>query len=324
MSPAGTYLFAAGDEHQLVSIAYKYQIAATYVPNLTPLYDLTDDDIVGENGEDPIKVTRSDPFQAYNVWRLEIAERDNAYALVPIEVRDQDAIERYGLRVATSVSAHEICDENVAMIAGQLMLQRALYIRNTYKFKLAWEFCLLDPMDMVALNDANLGFSDYAVRIIEIEEDENGLLSVTAEEFTPRRRHRAALPDPGRHDLSGQSQHRCLAGQSAAHFRAAAGARRCEPASLGGGERRHGGIADPNWGGCNVFLSLDGTSYSQIGTVSAPARQGVTQRALAAFTGANPDTTDTLAVDLTESGGTLDSASALDAANGVTLALVDQ
>ena len=149
-----------------------------------PLYDLTDDDIVGENGEDPIKVTRSDPFQAYNVWRLEIAERDNAYALVPVEVRDQDAIERYGLRVATSVSAHEICDENVAMIAAQLMLQRALYIRNTYKFKLAWEFCLLDPMDMVALNDANLGFSDHAVRIIEIEEDENGLLSVTAEEFT--------------------------------------------------------------------------------------------------------------------------------------------
>jgi hypothetical protein len=323
ISPAGTYLFAAGDENQLVAISYQYQIAATYVPNVGCVYSLTDDDIVGENDEDPIKVTRSDPFQAYNVWRLEISERDNAYALVPIEVRDQDAIERYGLRVATSVSAHEICDEYVAMISGQLILQRALYIRNTFKFKLAWEFCLLDPMDLIALNDADLGFSDTAVRITEIEEDENGTLSVTAEEFVagvgtaPAYQTQGGMAYPVNRNIAVSPVNPPLIFEPPP---ALVGSSPQVWAAVSGGS---GGAADPNWGGANVWLSLDGTTYSQIGTVNAPARQGVTTASLAAFAGSNPDTTDTLAVDLAESGGALDSGSAADAAAAVTLAIVD-
>ena len=81
------------------------------------------------------------------------------------------------------MTAHEICDPNVALIAGQLMLQRAVYIRNTFKFRLSWEYCLLDPMDLVTVTDTILGLSRAAVRITEIEEDENGFLQVTAEEF---------------------------------------------------------------------------------------------------------------------------------------------
>ena len=324
LSPAGTYLFATADEGKLVSIAYTYQIAATYLPNLTPLYDLNDDDIIVESGEDPIKVTRSDPFQSYNVWRLEISARDNAYALVPIEARDQDAIERYGLRVSTSVSAHEICDENVATLAGQLILQRALYIRNSFKFKLAWEFCLLDPMDIVTLNDFNLGFTDYSVRIIEIEEDENGLLTVTAEEFVagvgtaPVYASQGGMAYPVNRNVAVSPVNPPLLFEPPP---ALTGSSPQIWAAVSGGS---GGIADPNWGGCNVFLSLDGTSYSQIGTVTAPARQGVLGASLPAFGDVNPDMSDTLAVDLTESAGTLDSASALEAVNGATLALVDQ
>ncbi len=77
----------------------------------------------------------------------------------------------------------KMCDPNIALIAGQLMLQRAVYIRNTYKFRLSWEYCLLDPMDLVTVTDSILGLSNAPIRITEIEEDENGFLSVTAEEF---------------------------------------------------------------------------------------------------------------------------------------------
>ncbi|HWG04861.1 MAG TPA: phage tail protein, partial [Beijerinckiaceae bacterium] len=322
--PAGTYLFAPADEGKLVAIAYRYQVAATYAPSLTLLYDLGDDDIVGESGEDPIKVTRSDPFQAYNVWRLEISARDNAYALVPIEVRDQDAIERYGLRVSTSVSAHEICDENVATLAGQLILQRALYIRNTFKFKLAWEFCLLDPMDLVTLDDANLGLSAYPVRITEVEEDEDGLLTVTAEEFVagvgtaPVYASQGGMAYPVNRNAAVAPVNPPLIFEPPP---ALVGATPQIWAAVSGGMS---GIADPNWGGANVWLSLDGTSYTQIGTVTAPTRQGVTSAALAAFSGANPDVTHTLSVDLTESAGALDSTNAIGAANGATLAIVDR
>ncbi len=35
------------------------------------------------------------------------------------------------------------------------------------------------------------------------------------------------------------------------------------------------GVADPNWGGAFVWISTDGNTYQQIGTVLAPARQGL-------------------------------------------------
>ncbi len=84
------------------------------------------------------------------------------------------------------------------------------------------------------------------------------------------------------------------------------------------------GTADPNWGGANVWASLDGTSYVAIGQVSAPARQGVLTAGLPAYSNVNPDVADTLSVNLAESGGTLASTTAAAAAQAVTLMIVDE
>ena len=102
---------------------------------------------------------------------------------VPIDAWDQNAIELYGLRRASDITASEICDEAVAQVSAQLILQRQLYIRNTYAFKLSFEYCLLEPMDLVTVTDAALGLNNVAIRITAIEEDDAGLLAVTAEEF---------------------------------------------------------------------------------------------------------------------------------------------
>lgn len=52
-----------------------------------------------------------------------------------------------------------------------------------YRFKLGWKYALLEPMDIVLLTDATLGLAEAAVRITQIEEDDNGELTVTAEEI---------------------------------------------------------------------------------------------------------------------------------------------
>ena len=295
----------------------------TFNPNVAPIYDLADDDFKVEHNEDPLQVSRSDPYEAYNVWRLEIAERGNAYNLTTVESRDQNAVELYGMRIAPTVTAHEICDQNVALISGQLILQRAVYIRNTYKFRLSWEYCLLDPMDLVTVTDAVLGLSKAPVRITEIEEDENGFLSVTAEEFplgvatatlyatqpvvnSPINRSVAADPVNAPIIFEPPS---ALVGATAQVWIAASGG--------------SGGVADANWGGANVWLSIDDTSYNQIGTMVGPARQGVLSASLGSFDGTNPDTADTLAVNMTESAGVLASASDLDAQLANTLCIVD-
>ena len=64
-----------------------------------------------------------------------------------------------------------------------MLLQRKAYVRNTYKFKLGWKYVLLEPMDIVLLTDGTLGLAGAAVRITAIEEDDNGELTVTAEEI---------------------------------------------------------------------------------------------------------------------------------------------
>jgi len=62
----------------------------------------------------------------------------------------------------------------------------------------------------------------------------------------------------------------------------------------------------PNWGGAVCSLSFDGTNYTTIGTVTAAALQGVLTATLASH--ADPDTTDTLAIDLTQSAGIMPTA----------------
>ena len=47
------------------------------------------------------------------------------------------------------------------------------------------------------------------------------------------------------------------------------------------------GVADPNWGGAFVWISTDGATYGQTGTVLAPARQGFLSAALPAPPGAD-------------------------------------
>jgi hypothetical protein len=82
-----------------------------------------------------------------------------------------------------------------------------------------------------------------------------------------------------------------------------------------------GGVADPNWGGAFVWISIDDVTYQQVATVKQPLRQGSLTANLAAASGW--DATDTLSVDLAESGGSLNGTSQAYAQQGGTLCLID-
>jgi len=292
----------------------------TFVPNITPIFDLTDDDYIYDGTDDPVQCARSDPFQASNVQTLECFNRGYYYTATPVQVFDQSAIERFGLRMGSTITAHEICDLDMGIIAAQLILQRGLYIRNTYTFKLSFEYCILDPMDIVTLTDSALGLDQTPVRITSIEEDSSGILTVTAEEFPGGIATATQYPVSG---SAGSTMNRNVDPGSVNApiiFE--------PPSSLSGGVAQvwaavsggASGAANSNWGGAYVWASLDGTNYSQIGTVTAAARMGSLAAALPA--GLSPDTTNTLAVTLAESGGTLGTATESDAQNGATLCYV--
>ena len=319
------YVFAPADEGTVVALTFTRAVPRGYAPDLTPVYSLTDTDFIASKpGEEPIRVSRLDPFTLPNVLRIECRSRANQYGSTPVEARDQSQIELYGPRVGSSVTADEICDDIlVAPIVAQTLLQRGLYVRAHFKFGLSWEFCLLEPMDIVEISDANLGLTNYPVRITEIDEDENGVLAVTAEELTVG--ISTPVQYPSASPMGWQSNH----GVQAAAINPPL-IYEPPPALTGnvaqiwlGASGGISGSADPYWGGAYIYASLDNTSYgSPIGQISSPLRQGVLTANLALATGW--DTADTLSVNLAESGGVLDSGSAASAQAGAPLALVGQ
>jgi hypothetical protein len=72
-----------------------------------------------------------------------------------------------------------------------------------------------------------------------------------------------------------------------------------------------GASGGANWGGADVWISIDNATYSRVGRIAGPARQGILHAPLAL--GGDPDTAHTLSVDLSESGGALLSGTQADA-----------
>jgi hypothetical protein len=292
----------------------------TWTPNLVPIYDLDDEDFLHVEGEDPVRITRSDPYATYNQQAIEVQARSDSYVTGPIVAFDQGAINRYGRRIGSSIAAHEICDTLSAQTSAQLILQRGLYIRNTYTFKLSMEFCLLDPMDLVTLTDKSLGLAGTVVRIVDIEEDSEGALSITAEEFPQGVATATRYPTQVRSNGAPDANVAAPPVNTPLIIE--------PPPNLTGGVAQlwigaSGQNGDSNWGGCFVWASLDGASYTRVATIASPAVQGVLVAPLPAYAGANPDAVNLLHVDLSQSAGVLDSVTAVSAAAGATLCYVD-
>jgi hypothetical protein len=328
INPAGTYIFfsagSGNDVGQVLNITFTYSNTSNYVPNLAVVYSLTDHDYIGDNNKDPVTCSRVDPYSLPTIQRIECFSRNNQYAGVPVEARDQSQIEIYGPRVGTTIQAHEICDEVIiGPIVAQTILQRQLYVRATFTWKLSWEYCLLDPMDIVEITDANLGLSGYPVRIRSIEEDDKGLLTFIAEELT------VGISTPAYYPSSGGSvsiQPNTAAGVYSVNtpliYEPPPGATGGVAVVWIGASGGNAGVVDPNWGGAYIWLSIDNVTYEQLTTsLSAPIAQGVLTANIASASGW--DTTNTLAVNLAESGGELAGTSMAYAQQGGTLSLVD-
>src|SRR5207248_3996169 len=76
-----------------------------------------------------------------------------------------------------------------------------------------------------------------------------------------------------------------------------------------------------HWGGCQVWISLDGSTYAYAGTIYRGGRQGLLTAALPSH--ADPDASSMLSVDLSQSQGQLLSGSLADADAFVTLCYCD-
>lgn len=304
-------------------IPYSTTIASgngtTWTPNLTPLYTVTDSDYIDWGGDsDPVIVTRSDPTQATNWFGQEYYDGYNYYNPNISYAFDQGAIDEYGLRNEPVGEAHSFTNSTSAQASAQLQLNRKQLIRNTFKFQLGWNYCLLDPMDIIEITDVNIGLNASPVRITGISENDNGELSFDAEEL------------PGVNSTQ-PLYNTTTPGSAIPNFNITPPSVNTpvifEPnPSLTGGLNEVWIIATgmpPDWGGAAIYVSISSSAYQYIGTVYTGAPQGVLTAPLVAYGGGNPDTANTLAVNLSESGGQLQTVSSGAASAAATLCYVE-
>jgi hypothetical protein len=287
---------------------------ATYTAPSAGLFSLDDDDFLDTGSGDPVQCTRARPSDQMNSVKLEWLARGNYYNIEVVEAQNLAAIQLYGLRADQPRQSHYFCNLAAATMSATLTVQRQS-VRNVYTFTLGWKYIVLDPMDIVEISDSYLGLFNQWVRIVSIEEDDTGNLKVTAEEYlggaggAPLYSYATGSPYIADYNTDPGSVNSPLIFEP--------------PPGLTGGVPQVwiGASGGANWAGADVWLSTDDATYMRVGRITSPARQGVLTADLPG--GSDPDATDTLSVDLTESNGALLSGTNADADAYQTLCYVD-
>jgi hypothetical protein len=290
----------------------------TYIPDTAVRYDLTRDDFQYDDGEDPVVYRRGDPADAKNAFYLKVSDRSDDYAIKPVGARDQSAIEKFGKLQADTIEASEIKTLQMGDTLAHLILQRSAYVRNVFSFRLDQRFVRLEAMDVITLTEPSLGLVQYRVRINSITENEDGQFEVEAEDFPEGLGSTSSYNSQSSENTILNANEDPGNVETPVIFEV--------PSILTNGlPQIWMGItgAGSYWGGAEVWLSTDNADYYLVGEVQNEMRMGVLGSTLPTYVSTNPDNTNTLDVDLSTSLGQLDSGTAFDAANGITLCYVD-
>jgi hypothetical protein len=242
----------------------------TYTPDTTIAAEFGANDFI-TNGPGPaVKIKRKSPADAMNVVRLEYKDRAKKYRTVPVSATIDDDVVRTGTRAETSQTVDMILRPDVAALVAQNMVERSYYVRNDYEFKVSWRYCYLEPMDIVTLTDPLTGLNGARVLIKDIGEDDDGLITIEAEDLPEGLGHAATY-----------------SAQSAEGFGIDAGADP-GPVTTPYFFRAPGFLVSPGapevwcalagdnplWAGCDVYISRDGTSYEFLQTYAREATYG--------------------------------------------------
>lgn len=309
-----SWLDAAGaaavwSQGRLRIVPYADKAIGGWSPDVPIRWQITPDYML-----EPVRIVRRTVTDAYNVVRVEFLNRATDYNKDVAEAQDDVSIAAMGVRPAPTMACHFICDATVARVVAQLRLQRYRYVRAQYIVKVPWILMGLEPMDVVSLTDPTLGLSDIAVRVVEVEIDDDNVVTLTCEDFPAEAGTAVAYSSDGSSGYIPDSSTPPGSANAPVLFEpplAYAGEPAVYVATSGGA----------SWGGCEVWASYDDVNYRRVATVRGKSRHGVLSATFAS--GAAIDSVNSLDVNLSVSGGSLASVSAADWDALANLAWVD-
>jgi hypothetical protein len=300
-----------------------------FAPFTTPIVTITLDQILQskEKTEDPITFSRKDPWDVYNTVRLDFSDRTNFYNANPVEVKDEALIELYGPRVDNIGQADEFTLQDYANVSAQMQLRRQASIRRNFTWMMGPLWGWLDPMDILLIPDPTNYANTVLVRVVSVEDDEDENVTITAEEFPIGSQSPSIIPmSPTTPPNQGAVNNPPSSIYPPVMFSVPAAMLTVQgvgvPSWIFGCSASYDGTFDKNWGGANIWVSLDNISYQQLGTLTGPSTIGTLSEAVAGYGGVNPDNVDSIVVNLNECDGVLASVTASAAAMGSSICVL--
>jgi len=295
---------------------------------------LDDTSFVSKEGEDPVKIGRVSAADAWNIVQIQWNNRLNQYAPEITQESDQGLININGSRQESIQNWDFIHTVSAAKFAGNMRIKHNGYTRRTFEFDLDFTYSQLEPMDVITisttsvwaagLNNVNLGVTNVPIRILKIVDDPIKGLHITAEDY-PFGAHQPTLYNKQLNESVAVANAYADPGNSEVVLFEASS----RLTLFDGDQIWIGALGVGNtWGACNVYVSQDGTTYNQIGTLKSPARLGTLNATFGATLSGSPaahdpDYVDTLVVNLAENCGSFDAGTTLDADSGNTACFVD-
>lgn len=294
---------------QLKLVPYGDEAVGAWTPNTTPVYDITESDLL----EPPVE-RRKQPSEAINRIILNYTSRAKDYNTSTVTRDDLSSVTQYGAKSQT-MELHCISRAEMAAIVAEFWRDRELYIRNQWELRVDEHLCLLEPMDLATLTFAPKSLDHVPVRVVEVDDDGKGNITLLVEEWPFGMLKPTAVPTQVSTPFIPQQQVAPGAANTPVIFQAP------NAMTAPNLEVWIGTSGGANWGGANVWVSDDNQTYQQVGAIYGPARHGVLTTALA--TGGDPDTNSIAYLDMSASHGQLLSASQGAADNGDTIFWLD-
>jgi hypothetical protein len=265
--------------------------------------DVDNGDFICSKNESPIVIERAARTDLNTVLQMQHIDRNANYQQVVTAVSDAASVLQWGVRKADPIVNNAIQDPSIARQILQIMVRRQNYIGPvTYKFKLPARWQLLEAMDLITITDTQQGINGVPVRLTSVSEDDQYGRTCEAKPFM------YGINAPGNNTVTSPTPYSPVTGTSAGNVNTPV---IFEPVPRLYGSQNQAQlwvvVSSPSaiYGGCQVMISTDGgLSYNLAGDpLAGSAITGVSTADWPAAT--SPDTTNNLALNLTESNGEL-------------------